>query len=32
MLGNLLKLYKIENERSAGINMRGERTIKLLYH
>ncbi|OLF74982.1 hypothetical protein AWH60_10135 [Pseudoalteromonas haloplanktis] len=30
MLGNLLKLYVKENERSAGMNMRDERTIKLL--
>ncbi len=30
MLGNLLKLYVKENDRSAGMNMRDERTIKLL--
>ena len=30
MLGNLVKLYVKENERSAGMNMRDERTIKLL--
>ena len=30
MLGNLLKLYVKENERSAGLNMCDERTIKLL--
>ena len=30
MLGILLKLYVKENERSAGMNMRDERTIKLL--
>ena len=30
MLGNLLKLYVKENERSAGMNMRDERIIKLL--
>ena len=32
MLGNLLKLYVKENERSAGMNMRDDRTIKLLYN
>jgi hypothetical protein len=31
MLGNLLKLYVKENERSVGLNMCDERTIKLLY-
>ena len=30
MLGNLLKLYVKENERIAGMNMRDDRTIKLL--
>lgn len=30
MLGILLKLYVKENERSAGMNMRDERTIKFL--
>ena len=29
-LGYLLKLYKVDNERSVGRNMRDERTIKLL--
>ena len=27
MLGNLLKLYVKENDRSAGMNMRDDRTI-----
>lgn len=30
ILGNLLKLYKVESERFIGTNMRDERTIKML--